>query len=67
MGPAEALGHPARARQRAALHVEPNIVAETDRLDDERVAFLPPDRVTVPPRLQVGLGQRPRSNEASGV
>ena len=49
------LGH------RAAEDIEPHVVAEADRLDDERVAFPVPDRVAVPPGLQivVELRQRP--------
>src|SRR5688572_5991644 len=51
--PAEALRHPAAARQRAALHVEPDVVAEPDGLDDELVAFPTPDGVSVPPGLEI--------------
>src|SRR5215471_12503663 len=45
------LGHLALRRHRAALNVEPHIVAETDRLDDERIAFPVTDGVAIPPRL----------------
>src|SRR5262245_26032833 len=51
IGPAEALRHLTGARQRAALHVEPDVVPEPDGLDDELVAFPVADRIAVPPRL----------------
>src|SRR5262252_3548979 len=48
-----ALGHLALRRHRAALDVEPHVVAEADSLDDERIAFPVTDGVAVPPRLKI--------------
>src|SRR5688572_12586152 len=63
--PAEALGHLRATRHRAALHVEPDVVAEANRLDDELVAFPVSDGIAVPPGLQILVddGQGPAVHE----
>src|SRR6185312_8765090 len=51
--PADALGELRRARQRAAAHVEPAVIHQPRRFDDERVAVPVADRVAVVPGIDV--------------
>src|SRR6266508_3393993 len=39
---------------RMAALIEPELVVESDRVDDERVAFPPPDRMAEPRGIEVG-------------
>src|SRR6185312_4077379 len=56
--PAKFLDHLSGIRQRAAVDIEPHIIAETRGLDHERVAIPMTNRVAIPPRLHVFGRQR---------
>src|SRR5262245_14886961 len=57
VGPAESLGQLSSRRQRRAVDVEPYVIAEVRRLDDERVAVPAASRIAKPPRLRI-VGRR---------
>src|SRR5581483_704052 len=63
LGPAPALGHFAGVGERAALDVQPHIVAETYSFHYQRVTFIVPDRIAVPPGRGVVIGQRAATSE----
>jgi hypothetical protein len=66
VGAAQAFGHARRFGQWVAPHIEPQIVAETDGLDHQRVVFPVRHRVAVPGWLRI-FGQRAAVEEDLAV
>ena len=59
----ETLGQFSSVGQRAAIDIEPHVVAETGSLHHQGVAVPLADRVTIPPRLRIVAGQGPSVGE----
>src|SRR5437867_7394678 len=57
--PAKSFGYFRSISQRIADDIEPTLVDETIRLDDERISVPFSYRVSIPPRFRVGTRQAP--------
>jgi hypothetical protein len=60
---AEAFRHFSSVRERAAFHIQPNIVAEAGGFNHQSVSVPMANRIPVPPRLRIVVWQRTSIHE----